>query len=636
MAKVSRSDLVGTQTLLVLMGTPQTSSPSELVIGLVGAVGTDLDLVATDIQLALNGYSYEAEEIRLSGLLGDLDWDERLPQKPLDRHIWEHMDAGNKLRLTWERGDALALLALTEIAAIREEKNAERSLELSRPLDRFAFILRSLKHPAEVELLRSIYRNRFVLVAAYSPSSIRRDALVAQLTKDYRSEDPQDWDYSVDQLMARDESETEPAPAGYQASGASSAATEPTDAGHTPATNSEPSEMVVEELEDPGAALTGSDVGQVAEDDQAPSPEPGGPLTAESEAAQAEGEVDRRIWGQNLRDTFHRADFFVDARENVGLREAVERIVEILFGHPFRTPTHDEYGLFAAEGAARQSAELGRQVGAAIATPDGEVIALGSNEVPQAGGGVYWENGEESVDCGIGDSGDGREFRNRVDTNDRMKREIALEIIDELTGKGFLKGEAGEAEAPDVLAALERTRLGDLIEFGRAVHAEMAALLDAARRGAAVKGCTLYTTTFPCHNCARHIVAAGIMRVVYVAPYAKSQAKELHGDAIDFAAAEPREGAVQFEPFVGVAPRRYLDLFEAGRRKEEDGTVLELVPSEALPKIQEIGPADLRPTIPEYRQREVLALDLLDEIFTTTGLGFRREESGHGESRETK
>jgi cytidine deaminase len=126
------------------------------------------------------------------------------------------------------------------------------------------------------------------------------------------------------------------------------------------------------------------------------------------------------------------------------------------------------------------------------------------------------------------------------------------------------------------------------------------------------------------------------MRVVYVAPYAKSQAKELHGDAIDFAAAQPRPGIVQFEPFVGVAPRRYLDLFEAGKRKEDDGTVVEPVPSEALPKIQELGPDDLRPMIPEYRQREVLALDLLDEIFKTTGLGFRKEESGDGESRETK
>ena len=68
----------------------------------------------------------------------------------------------------------------------------------------------------------------------------------------------------------------------------------------------------------------------------------------------------------------------------------------------------------------------------------------------------------------------------------------------------------------------------DLIEFSRTVHAEMAAIVDAARRGVSVQDCNLYTTTFPCHECAKHIVAAGIRRVVYIEPYPKSQALSLH------------------------------------------------------------------------------------------------------------
>lgn len=569
-----------------------TPPPNELVIGLVGAVGTDLDLVSTDIELALDAYGYEAQEIRLSRLLADLDWDEELPSEPLDRHIWTHMEAGNKLRLCWERGDALALLALTEIAAIREEKSDKEYQDGSvTSLGRFAFILRSLKHPDEVKLLRSIYGSRFILVAAYAPGEIRKSALTKALTKEYRSDDSQTWYRTVERLMERDEAETEEAPEGLA--------------------NISPSPEDAQDTEEQK------------------------PATAEDEAAQGGDGISQDVWGQNLRDTFHRADIFVDAREDVGLQEAVKRVVEILFAHPFRTPKRDEYGLFAAEGAARQSAELGRQVGAAIATPHGDVVALGSNEVPKAGGGVYWEDKDDKTDCGIDGSGDGREFRNSVDTNDRMKREIALEIIDELLAEEFLKDEAGEAQAPNLLSALERTRLGDLIEFGRAVHAEMAALMDAARRGVSVKGCTLYTTTFPCHNCARHIIAAGIMRVVYVSPYAKSQAKELHGDAIDFAAANPRECAVQFEPFVGVAPRRYLDLFEATRRKDEDGVVLVPVPSEATLNIPDVELEDIRPEIPGYRQREALALDFLNEVFDTTGLGFREKEGEDGDSSKT-
>jgi deoxycytidylate deaminase len=595
-----------------------TPPPTELVIGLVGAVGTDLDMVSTDIELALDAYDYSAKEIRLSGLLAELSWDEELPSEPLDQHIWTHMDAGNRLRLCWQRGDAMALLALTEIAAVREELGSETYEDDARTksLDRFAFILRSLKHPEEVELLRSVYGSRFVLVAAYAPEAIRRKAVEEQLVKAHRSDDPNDWFKTVDELMARDEAETEPAPESYPPN----AETDPAERGD--------STLEGEGDQDAADVGAGDDDRDGEESRRSESDPPGeessdAPRTAD-EAAQGSDEVPQEIWGQNLRDTFHRADFFVDAQEDVGLRDAIDRVVAILFSHPFKTPTRDEYGLFAAEGASRQSAELGRQVGAAIATPGGDVVALGSNEVPKAGGGVYWENGKEKHECGI-ENGDGREFRNPVDTNDRMKREIALEIVDELSKEKFLIG-AGESQAPALLAALEKTRLGDLIEFGRAVHAEMAALMDAARRGVSVQGSTLYTTTFPCHNCARHIVAAGIMRVVYVAPYAKSQARELHADAIDFAEANPRKEAVQFEPFVGVAPRRYLELFEAANRKEDDGTVVDPVPSEATLNIPDIEPEDLQQEIPSYRQRETIALDLVGDRFDKTSLRFEEKE----------
>jgi deoxycytidylate deaminase len=109
-------------------------------------------------------------------------------------------------------------------------------------------------------------------------------------------------------------------------------------------------------------------------------------------------------------------------------------------------------------------------------------------------------------------------------------------------------------------------------EFGRTVHAEMAALLDAARRGAAVEKKLLFTTTFPCHNCTKHIITAGIRKVIYIEPFPKSQASRLHGDAI---ALVPTQDGICFEPFIGIAPRRYFDLFEMRDRENADGTVVE-------------------------------------------------------------
>ena len=101
----------------------------------------------------------------------------------------------------------------------------------------------------------------------------------------------------------------------------------------------------------------------------------------------------------------------------------------------------------------------------------------------------------------------------------------------------------------------------NLTEFGRPVHAEMEAIIAAGRIGVPVKGCNLYTTTFPCHNCAKHIVNAGIQRVVYIEPYPKSLAKDLHEDAISFSEDDDNSNKVRFEPFVGVGPRMYWTLF---------------------------------------------------------------------------
>jgi dCMP deaminase len=50
----------------------------------------------------------------------------------------------------------------------------------------------------------------------------------------------------------------------------------------------------------------------------------------------------------------------------------------------------------------------------------------------------------------------------------------------------------------------------------RVVHAEINAICQAARRGIALKGATLYIAGyFPCLNCMKAIIQAGIKKVVY-------------------------------------------------------------------------------------------------------------------------
>jgi dCMP deaminase len=51
------------------------------------------------------------------------------------------------------------------------------------------------------------------------------------------------------------------------------------------------------------------------------------------------------------------------------------------------------------------------------------------------------------------------------------------------------------------------------------IHAEMNALIWAARRGIAVEGATIFVTLEPCADCSKNIIASGIKRIVYERSY---------------------------------------------------------------------------------------------------------------------
>jgi cytidine deaminase len=148
------------------------------------------------------------------------------------------------------------------------------------------------------------------------------------------------------------------------------------------------------------------------------------------------------------------------------------------------------------------------------------------------------------------------------------------------------------------------------------VHAEMSAITDAARRGLSVLDATLYCTTFPCHMCARHIIASGIKHVVYIEPYPKSLAKELYRKSIqvDFDV-EADSDAVVFRPFVGISPNRYLDFFSMPKRKDDQGHTLDWSSETAQPRVERIG---------TYEEAEAGLMDLLAE--SRPRLGIKRAE----------
>ena len=63
------------------------------------------------------------------------------------------------------------------------------------------------------------------------------------------------------------------------------------------------------------------------------------------------------------------------------------------------------------------------------------------------------------------------------------------------------------------------------------VHAEQNAIIQAARVGSSVDGCTLYCTHQPCIICAKMIINSGISRVVYKEGYPDNFSMQLFDEA---------------------------------------------------------------------------------------------------------
>lgn len=268
-------------------------------------------------------------------------------------------------------------------------------------------------------------------------------------------------------------------------------------------------------------------------------------------------EATQNRWGQNVGSTFPMADFFVDTSNTERMNYEIRRFVELIFGYRFWTPRKPEQAMMQAYVSALRSSSWSRQVGTAIVDTSGVLLATGCNDVGKAGGGLYWEEDDPNGrDHCVTDREPSRERRDLflADVLRSLKAWTNPEIQDRIeSGIAELVREAWDGP-------LQRSRLNDVTEYQRAVHAEMAALSDAACRGISVREATLYTTTFPCHVCAKHIVAAGIERVFYIEPYPKSLVNEFYPDSIALED-DSDSGRVPFRPFEGIAPRRFHELF---------------------------------------------------------------------------
>ncbi|AJW41966.1 Cytidine deaminase [Rhodococcus sp. B7740] len=282
------------------------------------------------------------------------------------------------------------------------------------------------------------------------------------------------------------------------------------------------------------------------------------------------------LFGQNVSKVFPKSDLFVNADEDV--EDQLERFLNLMFNSPdYVPPSVVEFGMNMAYIASTRSAELGLKVGAAILDAKNHVLSLGCNSHPTK--------------------------PDEAPQFDRSRISIKELVLDTLRrARSLLKeehsvrlGSEPEAFVTELLGDggyLEDAQLQDLTEFQLPVHAEMAAILDGLHRGGISEGDTLYVTAYPCHNCAKHLMAAKL-NVVYLEPYPKSKAESMYGSA--------------FTAFQGIAPKRYDTLFRVGGdRKDKDGARLAWSYNERAKALPKVGQFD------EYQasehEREIAAL----------------------------
>ncbi|MEX1027194.1 MAG: hypothetical protein WD049_04205 [Candidatus Paceibacterota bacterium] len=131
---------------------------SELVIGLVGAVGAHLENTSVFLKNRLKACAYTVHEIRVSTQVIPMFIDiSHVPEEPSYERISLLMDAGNTARENANDNSILALGIATRIHRLRQPDEDGKPT----PKPRTAYIIRSLKRPEEVKRLRDIYGSGF-------------------------------------------------------------------------------------------------------------------------------------------------------------------------------------------------------------------------------------------------------------------------------------------------------------------------------------------------------------------------------------------------------------------------------------------------------------------------------------------
>jgi deoxycytidylate deaminase len=274
----------------------------ELVFGIVGPIGVNIDAVMDALSKSLSEVQYIVEPIHLTDLIRSRRIRKKLDFSSYYSRYQSLIAYANEFRRLAGDAAALAGVAIFRIRQLRSQATKKADV----PALGKAYIIRQFKRAEEIALMRSVYGRKFIQVSVFGSAQDRRSVL-------------------INKIQHHDSS---------------------------PKTDAECERQAID--------LINIDHNQKDEEH-----------------------------GQRLSEAFHLGDVFVDGIDPAKAEKTINRFIKALFGSNSESPSKDEYGLYIAAAASLRSVDLSRQVGAAIFTSTAEIISMGCNEVPKAGGGTY-------------------------------------------------------------------------------------------------------------------------------------------------------------------------------------------------------------------------------------------------------
>lgn len=104
-----------------------------------------------------------------------------------------------------------------------------------------------------------------------------------------------------------------------------------------------------------------------------------------------------------------------------------------------------------------------------------------------------------------------------------MRRQVGAVLVKDkrILATGYNGAPAGVSHCDEVGCLREQLKIpsGERHELCRAIHAEQNAIAQAAYAGTSVKGSTMYVSLQPCSLCAKLMINAGIIKLVYRGTY---------------------------------------------------------------------------------------------------------------------